>query len=182
MERRKSQWLKGLELLNLRDVDVSDKIRFLERYYGEPLPSKIIEYLTTYQPLDILNYSNYEDEVFFWEKGCLVFVGTNDLEKAIHLSNIYDIDEIISRLDTDENSSLGNFQKTVKVFPIASNMSPYGDIVVSLAENTKGKIYCLSDYQDSEIGAQTHIADSIDEFISKILILPKDEAMQRCYK
>jgi hypothetical protein len=177
MKKLKSQWIKGWELLKPREGDVQSKIQYLEDYYKVHLPSSLINYLTKYQPFDIYDYSNYEVEVFFWEQGTLVIHTNKKIWGDIYpISHIYDLDEILAVLMTDENCNLGCYQRTLKVFPIASNGSPYGDIIISLAENTLGRVYTLVDYQDSEVNESTLITNSIDEFISNLEVLPEEEA------
>lgn len=178
MEKRTTQWIKGFEFLDQRKEDIAVKIAALEHYFNKPLPSSIKEYLKKHKPIDIFDYSSFSDDVLF-EMSNMVFSGKNFWGISLSVGFLYDIDEILSRIESYENSSLGAIHARLGIMPIANLVSPDGDVVTSLRQDYEGCIFYLTDYQMSKVGEETLIANNIHDFISHVEIMPITESMRQ---
>ncbi|MEZ4918782.1 MAG: hypothetical protein R2792_06700 [Saprospiraceae bacterium] len=175
MKKRKSLWLKGMDFFDLRIESVDNELDQISKLVNSQIPIEVIGYFNKYKPIDVDDNRFYEDSEDVGQLRFIIFQKENT-SKFVQVGYFYNPIEIISKIETMSDSVWGNLYNKLKIIPIAENeASPYGDIVLSLSQNSIGKIYNILDYQDTLIDDESLIANNIIEYIEGVHIISADE-------
>lgn len=174
MFKRNTQWLKGFELFDEREESIRNELKLVESLLELSIPLEIKKYFERFKPIDV------DDEIFYSKDvnlilGDIVFTNKIGNINYLPLGQIYDVNEIINRIEYFNNSTLEDVFRKLKAIPIASNGSNEGNIIISVREYSDGKIFNFSEIQYGEFDDSHLIAENIYEFIEGISIIPWKE-------
>jgi len=166
-----------MEFFEKREEPLNLDFSLIENRFERPLPESFKDFLNNYHPIDYFDYKYYTEDVYIDEEDCQAVVIHKDVK--ITLGDIYSFEEILNRLRFFFEDGNTKPLAETQLVPFIEGYTGHGGYAICVHPDRYGKIYFAPLYDEfvydfpPKLGDE--IANSINEFVEKISMIPFDE-------
>lgn len=157
--------MSGFDFFLKKEKELNSEFEAFNSIMGREVPDSVKTYFLNFEPIDIFDNDVMNPDIL--EK---IEMGELDVcavfnKRDIVIEEFYSIQQVLSQIEI--NSDL---YSTLCVFPIIKSLGRT-EIVVSLNDDTYGKIYYVIDWGVTELSDVVFCSNTINEFVKEVQIV-----------